>query len=94
MEDGRLPLQDEPTSERIKRQVGETDEDQVGTGRTGRSRLFGTWASILYTKRKKDEKVIRLVGWNTCEAAELYRGAHTHTHTEMERERETLRMKC
>lgn len=36
--DGRLPLRDEPTSERIKRQVGETDEDQVGTGRTdGRS---------------------------------------------------------
>ncbi len=33
--DGRLPLRDEPTSERIKRQVGETDEDQVGTGRTG-----------------------------------------------------------
>jgi hypothetical protein len=32
--DGRLPLRDEPTSERIKRQVGETDEDQVGTGRT------------------------------------------------------------
>lgn len=36
--DGRLPLRDEPTSERIKRQVEETDEDQVGTGRTdGRS---------------------------------------------------------
>jgi hypothetical protein len=50
--------------------------------------LFGTWASILYTKRKKDEKVIRLVGWNTCEAAELYRRAHTHTHGDGERERD------
>lgn len=86
MEDGRLPLQDEPTSERIKRQVGETDEDQVGTGRTGRSLVRDMGEYTIYTKeRKKDEKVIRLVGWNTCEAAELYRGAHTHTHGDVER---------
>ena len=64
-----------------------TKSERDGRG----ARLFGTstWASTIY-REKKDKKVIRLVGWNTCEAAELYRGAHTHT----EMERETLRMKC
>ena len=53
MKDGRLPLQDEPTSERIKRQVGETDEDQVGTGRTGRSLVRDVYMGEYYIQREK-----------------------------------------
>lgn len=56
--------------------------------RDGRGARACSGHGRLYTKRKKDEKVIRLVGWNTCEAAELYREAHTHTHGDGERERD------
>ncbi len=45
--DGRLPLRDEPTSERIKRQVGETDE-----GRPSRNGTDGRVSLALCIERK------------------------------------------
>lgn len=79
--DGRLPLRDEPTSERIKRQVGETDEDQVGTGRTD--------------GRSDRDVCIERKGWEghpSCWLEHMWSsttgtivyGPHTHTHRRLE----------
>jgi hypothetical protein len=77
--DGRLPLRDEPTSERIKRQVGETDEDQVGTGRTD-GRSFGS--GRLHREKGMRRSSVLLAGTHVKQ----HNGHNclwpTHTHTD------------